>query len=255
MDAGDSIVYDHIIAYDISGSTGGCYIEKLDGERITYFDFLQNEFMEKLERKFPGVQFNYIAWDTEAEVTDGILAEPRGGTDPTEAFDLIEKNFATKTKFIVFVTDGDIYGFKYEKLELLKENDRIDIHYLGNCNHNIEFYQKIKEALKDRCNVYVNDETVTVYEEIDEGELVISEEDQLAILHHDFRRSDISCPAFNKLLATVATYGSHEKYKPAIRKTLSKLIQKSKGELSKFYIKNFMDFARLVSVKYRSVHL
>jgi hypothetical protein len=185
--------------------------------------------MEKLRNKFPGVEFKFLAWDTNAEFTDGIIAESCGGTDPTEAFNLVEKTYENKLKFIHLITDGDINSFQYSKLELLQENDRVDIHYLGDSNHNIEFYQTVKDSLKDRCNVYINDETVQIYEDINDGELVISEEDQLAILTYDFKRTDISCPPFNKLIATVATYGQNEKYKAAIRKTLANLIKKSKG--------------------------
>lgn len=233
MEVPDVGSFTHIIAYDNSGSTSYCqvdYYENNEPKTAQYFDFLKEQFMQKLKNQFPSVEFKFIEWNSCAKITDCIVGDSDGGTDPTDAFSLIEEHFGNDRKYIHFLTDGDIMSFNYDKLKVLSNNDKIDIHFLGNNNHNIEFYQTVKENLQERCNVFINGETVTVYEDVYNGELVISEEDQMAILTHNFKTEE-KCPAFNKLLATVATHGKNETYKEAIRKTLAKMVQKSKGKL------------------------
>lgn len=233
MEVPDVGSFTHIIAYDNSGSTSCCQVDYFENnvpKTARYFDFLKDQFMPKLINQFPSVEFKYIEWNSCAKITDCIVGDSDGGTDPTDAFSLVEEHFENYRKYIHFLTDGDIMSFNYDKLKVLSNNDKIDIHFLGNNNHNIEFYQTVKENLQERCNVFINGETVAVYEDVFDGELVISEEDQMAILTHNFKTEE-KCAAFNKLLATVATHGRNETYKEAIRKTLAKMVQKSKGKL------------------------
>lgn len=233
MGNSEGSLYNHIIAYDCSSSTKDCKVifkQKDVTRSVAYFDFLQNQFMFRLQDKYPATEFKYISWNNVAQITESIVPVSGGGTDPSEAFDLILTNYSADMKYIHLVTDGSIISFNYNKLKILSDDDRMDIYFLGNCQHNIEFYQKVKEMLGNRCNVYINGEFVSVYDEIVDGHLLISEEDQEEILTHDFNKSAEECLPFNKLLASVATHEDNKKYKSALKNTLTSMIEKSKGE-------------------------
>jgi hypothetical protein len=190
--------------------------------------------MPKLRAKYDNPDFQYISWNNEAKIEEGIREVSEGGTDPSDVFKILNKHFRYQPLHVHLITDGDIFGFKYENLRLLKRHDKFDIYYVGDGSHNIEFYQKVKEELGDRCNVYVNNTHIQLLTDTRDGEFTLTEEEQCEILTHDYTKEDTP-ESFNKLMATITTYGKNERWKEVIRKTLASLVRKSKGSSFKSF--------------------
>lgn len=225
--------FTHIIAYDNSGSTSQCAVEDLNSNSCTsYFAYVKGYLMRKLKSEFPNEDFIYIAWNTDAKITDGIVDESDGGTDPTRLFELLEKQFSNKRLYVHFLTDGDIIGYSYRSLHRFR-GLKIDIHYLGRGDHNIDFYQNIKHNMGSSCNVYVNNQLVEVIDRVEDGKFYLTEQEIDEILSHDYGNMEVPCPAgFNKLLGTLVTYSKNERYKEIIRDTIASLVAKSRGNYS-----------------------
>lgn len=234
----------HIIAYDYSGSTCGCFAVDNEGKTHKYFDFIEN-LVETLKRKYNMDCEKYIAWNHEAKITSGIEKNSSGGTDPSDAFRIIAKRYQTKNH-IHLITDGDIYASS--DALFIKNDDLIDIYYIGTLNHNIKFYQGLKRRYKERCNVYINDLAVNVYEVVKDGELLITEDEINELLNHDYADTTKKCAAFDKLVATVATYCADETYKEVLKKTLANLIKKSKGNLENEYLDEKMTIQEILTI-------
>lgn len=225
----------HIIGYDISGSTSSCYIEDYGehGSRIQYFNYVKNILVRRIQDSNPGVSFTFIAWNNYAKITNGIVNESTGGTDPSDMFEMVEKKFPRKKLYIHFITDGDIYGFDFGTLNRFIDENRlkIDIYYVGNGHHNIEFYQKVKQKLEESCNVYVNNEHVQLIERVVDGMFYLTPEEESEILNHNYDNTELPCPpAFNKLMGTVTTHSGESAFRDIIDKTLRSLIQRSRGK-------------------------
>lgn len=230
--------YNHIFAYDVSGSTFYCTVETESGRKVPYYEYLRYDLHKKIQSKYSVSNFTYVSWDTGAEIETSFVKKAGGGTNPTKAFSLILTKFYSTPNYIHFITDGDIGGFDYQKIEMLKETDRIDIYFVGNNNHNIAFYQRVKEIMKSRCKVIVNDKEIEMLEENEDGEITISDDEQWEILRHNYDQSEKECEPFNKLLSTIVTYSQNNNYKNQLRNIIGQLIKKSKGNLKNEYLRD-----------------
>lgn len=155
----------HFVMYDNSVSTiwKASNVKGLDGIEYEYFEYIDKFILPKI-KNIAGSEQNitYIEWNSNSQFVSCLRKKSVGGTQPWCPFELIEKRgYEHKKKYIHYITDGDFKvdsdSLGLKNFDLIKNDDKIDIYYLGDgVKHSVTFYQEAEKRLNERCRVFVN---------------------------------------------------------------------------------------------------